>query len=281
MSRSSERLQNMTVAAVVVLVSVMMSVNTASLKTHQRSRASSLHPREFLKHYGYLAQDRGGHHDLRKSLRKAVSLYQEKNELMVTGKVNRQTWELMRQPRCGNPDIGQLLPQRMTSHPGARTKRNVHKKSVQVDPTNFKWTGKTVSWGLKRFISKISLYAQWQALRKAFDTWSKPSLLNLTYNPINADISVGFWSREHGDYSAFDGRGQLLAHAFPPGEQTLAGDIHFDADEPWSFGDHSEKTKDLLKVAVHEVGHAVGLSHSNNTKDVMYPCTEPSPSPQR
>ena len=67
----------------------------------------------------------------------------------------------------------------------------------------------------------------------------------------------------HGCKSSFDGVGGELAHAFYP---RFGGNIHFDADERW--GDTSG-TK-LLSVAVHEIGHSLGLSHSNIYNSVMY-----------
>lgn len=43
-----------------------------------------------------------------------------------------------------------------------------------------------------------------------------------------------FASRNHGDAYPFDGAGKVLAHTFypaPPNAETLAGDMHLDADE--------------------------------------------------
>lgn len=52
-----------------------------------------------------------------------------------------------------------------------------------------------------------------------------------------------------------------MAHAFFPNN---GGDIHFDADEWW------EVDVSLLNVAVHEIGHTLGLSHSNIYDSIMY-----------
>jgi len=68
-----------------------------------------------------------------------------------------------------------------------------------------------------------------------------------------------------------------LAHGFYPGDSTLSGDLHFE-NERWS----DQKTVsghgkfNLFLVAVHEIGHCVGLFHNTEDKDsIMRPIYHP------
>lgn len=61
----------------------------------------------------------------------------------------------------------------------------------------------------------------------------------------------------------FDGPGGILAHAFfppPNGPGTIAGDLHFDLGETWACNS-GPSVIDVGFVALHEIGHAIGLSH--------------------
>jgi predicted Zn-dependent protease len=66
----------------------------------------------------------------------------------------------------------------------------------------------------------------------------------------------------HNDGNDFDGPGKKLAHAFFPGT-SKDGDVHMDAEENWT-------EKFLYNVAVHEIGHSLGLGHSWYDDSVMY-----------
>ena len=108
---------------------------------------------------------------------------------------------------------------------------------------------------------------------RALNTWSQYTNVSFTAGTDASaprTVAIKFASGAHGDGYPFDGPGGILAHTFypvPVNPESIAGDMHLDADENW----HAGGDVDIYTVALHEAGHAIGLGHSDNPGDVMYP----------
>ncbi|MFD9942879.1 matrixin family metalloprotease [Nonomuraea sp. NPDC059023] len=159
---------------------------------------------------------------------------------------------MMRTPRCGFPDqpsAGQFVAQ------GNR------------------WPTNEVTYSFTPpFSPDVSEADQRAALRAAFDRWA--AVTNLTFTEVgnNGQIRIAWAARDHGDGFPFDGQGSVLAHCFypPPNGGDIAGDCHFDEDETWSVN-VPPSGFDLYTVALHEIGHGLGLAHSADNNAVMFP----------
>jgi hypothetical protein len=103
---------------------------------------------------------------------------------------------------------------------------------------------------------------------QAFQAWASRTHFTFSQAPSGSrpDIIVGFFRRDHGDGSPFDGPGGTLGHAFAPTD----GRFHYDGDERWSVGAVSGAF-DLQTIAVHEIGHNLGLGHSSVLEAIMFP----------
>ncbi len=89
--------------------------------------------------------------------------------------------------------------------------------------------------------------------------------------PFNADGAVGdIRIAAHTFSSTSPTSPSSLAHAYMPPPQGLsaAGDIHFNRETPWSCTSDAG-VLDIGVVALHEIGHALGLLHESGRATVM------------
>lgn len=142
--------------------------------------------------------------------------------------------------------------------------------------TRYKLTWSLSPTNITRRLSRDEVRA---AFVQAFGVWEKmmvPAFVFVeTEDYDSADVKISFVSGDHGDSQKFDGVLGIIAHAFSPED----GRVHFDDAEFWSIDVAKERhiphALDLVSVAIHEVGHVIGLAHSPVKKSVMFPSLPP------
>ncbi|XVF14162.1 hypothetical protein REPUB_Repub09cG0033400 [Reevesia pubescens] len=104
-------------------------------------------------------------------------------------------------------------------------------------------------------------------VNKAFQTWAANTHFSFsrTEDYVNSDIIVSFERGDHGDGFPFDGPDGTLAHAYAPTD----GRFHYDADETWSVI-ATPGAYHLETLALHEIGHLLGLGHSSIEGAIIY-----------
>ena len=135
-----------------------------------------------------------------------------------------------------------------------------------------KWDNLDITYYFENGTDQLEGDLERDLIRRAFALWSEPTPLTFSevFSISEADILVAWAIRDHGDGDPFDGRGDILAHAsFPNPYDDSQVILHFDDEERWV--DSETQNVDLLTVAAHEIGHTLGLAHSNDPDALMYP----------
>ena len=151
--------------------------------------------------------------------------------------------------------------------------------TTQSIPTyGYGWDGPglgsaTVFYYYSSVTSQLNAAAAQAAIARAMAQWS--AVVKVTWAPgssatANQTVNIMWTTYAHGDAYPFTGPGGMLAHTFYPANpnpEPIAGDMHLNDSETWGIGTNV----DLFSVTLHELGHALGLGHSDNPNDVMYP----------
>ncbi|XP_034556370.1 collagenase 3-like [Notolabrus celidotus] len=166
--------------------------------------------------------------------------------LEVTGVLNNETVEMMKAPRCGVSDISRY------AHFAGKPR----------------WLKRLITYRITQYSPDLTQPQVDATIAQAFQLYSDVTPLNFKQiRSGTADIMILFKGGYHGDFYPFDGRGGVLAHANSPGRDQ-GGDTHFDDDETWTL---TQRGVNLLLVAAHEFGHALGLDHSRDRSALMFP----------
>ena len=202
---------------------------------------------DFLRRFGYL---RGGAFEpgiVDDATVRALARFQERNGLAVTSVLDDPTLREMARPRCGVPDIVQ--------------------RAGFV--ARCAWVHPCLTYAFDTGTDEVPGGGEFQAVRDAIATWAAATPLTFTEVGLHQhpDIVIGWRPADDPDNP------DNIAHAdFPPGcgvlNDTLPKPVHFNERANWVIGPVIFSF-DVQSVALHELGHILGLAHSTVNDAVM------------
>jgi peptidoglycan hydrolase-like protein with peptidoglycan-binding domain len=183
------------------------------------------------------------------STERGVRHFQLGRQLPITGRIDDGLTYLMRRLRCGCPD-------------------------TRLGPACPPWTHKQLTFG---FVDYNTQNLPREEIRRDFQfalqLWT--SVCQVTFselpNPIEANASVRF--SEQGGPFVDDGNWHTFGYTIMPceGDDSNRGNIYFNKDILWY--DRRSRTNipvDFITIAAHEIGHMLGLYHTDNPNALMF-----------